>query len=85
MRTNIESRVDNEEKGVMTIKTSKYLSRLSGLPVKPHYAAGAFMVPDSITGGTLNKDGSITPNNLNTGLRFTIQNAMESRSPTLSR
>ena len=81
LRTNIESRVDNEEKGVMTIKTSKYLSRLSGLPVKPHYAAGAFMVPDSITGGTLNKDGSITPKNLNKGLRFTIQNAMGDQKP----
>lgn len=81
LTTNIESRVDNEAKGVMTIKTRKYLSGLSGLPVKPHYAAGAFMVADSITGGTLNKDGSITPENLNKGLRFTIQNAMGDQKP----
>lgn len=81
LRTNIESRVDNEAEGVMTIKTRKYLSGLSRLPVKPHYAAGAFMVPDSIIGGTLNKDGSITPKNLNTGLRFTIQNAMGDQKP----
>lgn len=81
LTSNIESRVDNEAGGVMTIKTRKYLSGLSRLPVKPHYAAGAFMVPDSITGGTLNKDGSITPKNLNTGLRFTIQNAMGDQKP----
>ena len=81
LTTDIKSRVDNEEKGVMTITTKKYLSRLSGLRVKPHYAAGAFMDPDSITGGTLNEDGSITPKNLNTGLRFTIQNAMGDKKP----
>lgn len=81
LTTNIESRVDNEAGGVMTIKTRKYLSGLSRLPVKPHYAAGAFMVPDSITGGTLNEDGSITPKNLNKGLRFTIQNAMGDQKP----
>ncbi|MEQ2579275.1 InlB B-repeat-containing protein [Hominiventricola aquisgranensis] len=81
LTTNIESRVDNEVDGVMTIKTRKYLSGLSGLPVKPHYAAGAFMVADSITGGTLNKDGSITPENLNKGLSFRIQNAMGDQKP----
>lgn len=81
LTTNIESRVDNEVDGVMTIKTRKYLSGLSRLPVKPHYAAGAFMVADSITGGTLNNDGSITPENLNKGLSFTIQNAMGDQKP----
>lgn len=81
LTSNIESRVDNEAERVMTIKTRKYLSKLSRLRVKPHYAAGAFMADDKITGGTLNKDGSITPENLNKGLSFTIQNAMGDKKP----
>lgn len=73
---NIESCVSDEVEGVMTITTKKYVFALSKSTITPHYAAGAFMVADSITGGTLNEDGSITPENLNKGLSFKIQNAM---------
>ncbi|MEI3520419.1 MAG: hypothetical protein V8Q40_04720 [Anaerosacchariphilus sp.] len=64
----------------MTITTAKYLPKLSKLKVRPHYAAGAFLVPGSVIGGTANDDGTIIPDDLNRrGLSFTIQNAMDKR------
>ena len=71
------TRADNEAEGTMTLTTSKYCSDLCKMTVKPHYAAGAFLVPGSVTGGTANDDGTIIPDDLNRGLSFTIQNAMD--------
>ncbi len=62
----------------MTITTAKYLPKLSKLKVRPHYAAGAFLVPGSVIGGIANDDGTIIPDDLNRrGLSFTIKNAMD--------
>lgn len=72
---NIVNVVDGDE--TMTITTAKYLPELSKSLVKPFYAAGAFLVPGSVTGGTANDDGTIIPDDLNRGLSFTIQNAMD--------
>lgn len=78
----------DEEEGSLTLTTSKYLPQLSKMDIMPYYAAGAFCT--SVIGGTLNgepaqgavnlkKNGSITPDDLNKGLIFTVQNAMGGR------
>lgn len=75
----------NEEADTLTLTTSQYLSKLSKLDIMPYYVAGAFCT--DVKGGVLNgepdpedtkENGSITPTDLNKGLKFTVKNAMGS-------
>lgn len=72
----------DEANGKLKIVSNKYLNELEKLYISPNYAAGAFLFPGSVKGGTANEDenskeyGYITPDNLNRGLSFEIENAM---------
>lgn len=66
----------------LKIVSTKYQSNMESLSISPNYAAGAFLVSGRVKGGTANEDetsteyGYITPDNLNRGLSFEIENAM---------